>query len=53
MIYFGIYCWKYVYDPLWYTIKVESYIDSNILVFAQATIVREHRIDISLDASIA
>ena len=34
MIYFGVYCWKYVYDPLWYIIKVGKYIDSMVEIFA-------------------
>ena len=47
IIYFGVYFWKYVYDPLWYTIRVGSYIDSMVDTFveyfgvrARATIVR-------------
>lgn len=50
MIYLSVYCWKYVYDLLWCTIKVGSYIDSNILVFAHGPQSCE---SISLDASIA
>ena len=41
MIYFDVYCWKFVYDPLWYTIEVAILIlwwihlsSVNILVFA-------------------
>ena len=29
-MYFGVCCWKYVYDPLWFTIRVGSYIDSMV-----------------------
>ena len=29
-MYFGVCCWKYVYDPLWFTIRVGSYIDSKV-----------------------
>jgi hypothetical protein len=50
MIYFGVYCWKYVYGPLWYIIRIGSYIDFMVDTFvkyfsvcARAIIVRESK----------